>query len=364
MVQKIQLSEETHPSQKAVFRFADLEGAQGHIKSVLSAESLSQEELQRLAELRAKTNSASLQVLEDEWVEYQEETLSFEEVCALLCDKTGLDLQEELNIIIEVHDEWGLVSAAILKGCGLVERGEALWSQGNEKDALKARMLFAEADKYPDDIDEYAALFEQHRFTRKGIYELIMRLQNGEDWMPVFNPGLLNYQELWQILIEGHGIPYWEDSNGFQAIERLKEVHPRQIPDIAILERMSAVDQKNAFRAAYELAPSKKTDQACIIFTPNNREISMTGKSATRHAQATVAGRQFIDPQSDLIRWRTQYEFTGIKPDISSWTQYPTALFPDGNVPVLHWHVQSGLALHSINPGLSRTQLGVRPALG
>lgn len=290
--------------------------------------------LDNLARARTETGSAASDVLKGGILEAQEKQFAFAEAVPMLRE-ANFDLETARNDAVQLHEKWGLVSA--LRNKGIVQNS-----------------------------DQYGALFDNVTFTFSGLRELTRRLKAGEKWLPLFNPGNLTYKEIWQVLIEDGGIRFDEGANPYKNIDELRKIDPIDIPDLINLHGKSRDVQLEAFQAAYQKAPVLGPGTPNILFTQDQIEVEYTGNSSTQGAQKVRGGSNFIDPVSDLIRWKTQLENTAQHPDAKKWTQYPVYVFKNGKSADLIWNdFEDGghLRLSSNFPDLKHGPLGPRSVL-
>lgn len=258
--------------------------------------------------------------------------LNFNQVKNMLMG-AGLDLEKERKRTVIRHYGWGLVKELRRKGMIL-------------------------------NTDQYGGLFDNVKFTRKGIDELIQKLTAREKWIPVFNPGFFTYSELWKTIIAREKIQYWKNSYCMQHMDKMRMIGPESVPGLEGLHNAPAHEQKDAFIYAYNSAEEIKLAGPKIYFIRDIREVENTNKSAVQMLQAASRGVHYMDPGSDLIRWRTQFEDTGQHPDLQKTTQYPFCVYPNGNVPYLYWVPVSGrLTLQNCEPAYSANTMGARQVL-
>ena len=198
--------------------------------------------------------------------------VNFQQACNWL-KKANFDLEKERNKAVKQHSEWGLI------------------------DALKAKDMVLNEDQYRE-------IFDKVTFTMGGLNDFVLALNRGEDWMPVFNPGGLSRLELLQLITKrkgkGIGYPVDDDTGPFHEIESQKMLDFINGPggwEANIPEFQKWFDQEQQQKSVPK-----------IIFTKNQRNTEINNVSVVHCLKQAVSGVEFIDPVSDLIRWRTQFD--------------------------------------------------------
>lgn len=296
-----------------------------------------QEFLRELAKGLGETREAASAVM-DSVDREPEKRVPFAEAVKFLEGK--LDLEAARTDAVKSHGRWGLVNA-------LVEAG-----------AIK-------------DASEYGALFDKATVNEADLKRVRASLDRGEKVLPIFDAGEMTPDELFAVLFTEGGVPHYTDSYGFKNLAKLRRIDPKDIPDLANLAGKSYDEQSAAFEAAYKGAALLEPTGARVTFTPDKREVTRTGTSATQDMQAFEKGEMaFVDPNADMIRFRTQMDaglrkiagrrgdFDGLTPeayrklldkafaertideympDCEKVTRYPNYAFESGGVPILHF---------------------------
>lgn len=205
-----------------------------------------------------------------------EKRVSFPEAVKLLEGK--LDLEAARTDAVKSHSRWGLV--------------DALVKAGVIKDAA-----------------EYGKLFDKATVNEADLPKVREMIERGKKVLPIFDAGEMTPDELFAVLFTEGGVPHYTDSYGFKNLAIMRKIDPKDIPDLANLAGKSYKVQAAAFMAAYKEADSLEPTGARVTFTPDKREVSRTGTSATQDMQAFEKGEMtFIDPNADMIRFRTQMD--------------------------------------------------------
>jgi len=336
------------------------------VRRLLEAGDLTVEDLQSVIEeqtrMQTETRDATRATLEHE----PEKRVSFAEAVKSLEGK--LDLEAARTDAVKSHGRWGLVDALVKAG------------------AIK-------------DAAEYGTLFDKATVNEADLREVRESLERGEKVLPIFDAGEMTPDELFAVLFTEGGVPHYTDSYGFKNLAKLRRIDPKDIPDLANLAGKSHYEQLAAFKAAYKEADPLEPTGARVTFTPDKREVTRTGTSATRDMQAFEKGEMvFIDPNADMIRFRTQMDaglrkiagrrgnFDGMSneayrafldkafadrtideymPDREKATRYPNYAFEIGGVPILSFGTDSRKVdvLYCL-PVSARDILGSRISLG
>lgn len=236
------------------------------------------------------------------------------------------------------------------------------------------------------DINSYRAIFDQVQFTEAGLRAVQKKIEQGEPQRAVFNPGGLTLPRAFKILFIKAGIPYWENTYPLNNLGAVRYVRPDQIEDLANLDTLSYDAQFAALAAAYKKASPLSVGRSTVLFTPDQREVTATGKSAVQHMQS---GTQAVDPMTDFIRWRAQVD-TALNgnpesyadelkeafanrtiddqlPDRINVTQYPSFVLPDGHVLAFGWDLLYRMVnlsdCHPASPSRAFGDFGPRLAL-
>ena len=276
--------------------------------------------------------------------EFATPLVGFADAAKLLKEQANFDLEKAREQAVQDHTQWGIV--------------QALQKKGLIKDA-----------------GAYGALFDQATMSETGLAQFAEQLKQGRLQLPLFDSGLLNDQELFHILIEQAGIPFWNDSYGYKNLGQTRTIDPSQIPNLEKLNRQTPYETHlAAFKAAYEKPLPWKPGTPRLIAALDANEVGETNISATESAQAALSnGTKYATLGTDLLRFRTQLD-RGIKaitkndpremenddyhnelkkglkkplmsaapldahmPDRQKITQYPLEVLPDGNVLRLYW---------------------------
>ena len=249
-------------------------------------------------------------------------------------------------------------AAGILKSAGFdleEARKNAVQSQLDLVKALQAKGIVRSDD-------EYGALYDKATPSKKGILEIAKYLESGEKPLVIFNPRVLSFAGLWQILIHEGGIPY-SPHYGFEKIDERRKIIPDGLKDLKNLHDWEFYEQNKAFEEARENAPAWEPGGPEISFTPNSLSPMNKGKSAIEYMQEIADGAQYIDPSSDLIRWITQYRDPenrqkGLIPDDMEITLYPDHVVPKGVVTGLVWsYMYKDLMIDIYHPSFKDQQL-------
>ena len=299
-------------------------------------------------------------------VETADKRVSFAEAVKLLEGK--LNLEAARTDAVKSHGRWGLVDA-------LVEAG-----------VIK-------------DASEYGALFDKATVSEADLGKVGKMLEKGEKVLPIFDAGEMTPDELFAVLFTEGGVPHYTDSYGFKNLAKMRRIDPKDIPDLANLAGKSYEEQLAAFKAAYKEADPMEPTGARVTFTSDKREVSRTGTSATQDMQAFAKGEMtFIDPNADMIRFRTQMDaglrkiagrrgnFDGMDkaayrafldkafadrtidecmPDREKVTRYPNYAFENGGVPYLGFHPNvREVSVYCFDPFDANALLGSRISLG
>ena len=299
-------------------------------------------------------------------VETADKRVSFAEAVKLLEGK--LNLEAARTDAVKSHGRWGLVDA-------LVEAG-----------VIK-------------DASEYGALFDKATVSEADLGKVGKMLEKGEKVLPIFDAGEMTPDELFAVLFTEGGVPHYTDSYGFKNLAKMRRIDPKDIPDLANLAGKSYEKQLAAFKAAYKEADPMEPTGARVTFTSDKREVSRTGTSATQDMQAFAKGEMtFIDPNADMIRFRTQMDaglrkiagrrgnFDGMDkaayrafldkafadrtidecmPDREKVTRYPNYAFENGGVLRLGFNPgDRKVSVGYYNPDGASAYLGSRVSLG
>lgn len=295
-----------------------------------------------------------------------EKRVSFAEAVKLLEGK--LDLEAARTDAVKSHGRWGLVNALVKAG------------------AIK-------------DAAGYGKLFDKATINEADLPKVREMIERGEKVLPIFDAGKMTPDELFAVLFAKGGVPHYTDSYGFKNLAKLRKIDPKDIPDLKNLAGKSREEQLAAFRAAYKEAEPLEPTGARVTFTPDKREVSRTGTSATQDMQAfEKGGIKFIDPNADVIRFRTQMD-TGLRkiagrrgnfdgmdnaaygafldkaftegtideymPDREKITRYPNYAFENGGVPDLDFDPDfRRVHVNDDDPDFADADLGSRVSLG
>lgn len=302
--------------------------------------------------------------------------LSFAESVRFLDGK--LDLEAARTAAVKSHSRWRLVDALVKAG------------------AIK-------------DVSEYAALFDKATIGEADLKKARESLERGKKVLPIFDAGKMTPDKLFAVLFTEGGVPHYTDSYGFKNLAKLRRIDPRNIPGLANLARKSREKQLAAFKVAYEEAEPLEPTGARVTFTPDNREVSRTGTSATEDMQVFAkGGMKFVGLNEDMIRFRTQMDaglrkiaggrgdfdsmdnvayrafldkaftsrtfldrvFTGrtidkYMPDRERITRYPNYAFENGAIPGLDFETDSRkVYVYDYVPSGAHVNLGSRLSLG
>lgn len=290
----------------------------------------------------------------------------FAEAVKLLEGK--LDLEAARTDAVKSHGRWGLVDALVKAGA-------------------------------IEDAAQYGALFDKATVSEADLKRVCESLHRGEKVLPIFDAGEMTPDKLFAMLFIEGGVPHYTDSYGFENLAKLRRIDPKDIPDLANLAGKPYEVQMAAFKAAYKEADPLEPTGARVTFTPDKREVSRTGTSATQDMQAFEKGEMaFVDPNADMIRFRTQMDaglrkiagrranFDGLTPeayrelldkafreqtidkympDRKKVTRYPNYAFENGGVPFLYFHpTNRKVSVHYDNPADALANLGSRISLG
>lgn len=292
--------------------------------------------------------------------------VSFAEAVKALEGK--LDLEAARTDAVKSHGRWGLVDALVKAG------------------AIK-------------DATEYGKLFDKATVNEADLPKVREMIERGEKVLPIFDAGEMTPDELFAVLFTEGGVPHYTDSYGFKNLAKLRKIDPKYIPDLANLAGRSYDEQLAAFKGAYKEADSLKPTGARVLFTPDKREISRIGTSATQDMQAFAKGEMgFLDPNADFLRYRDQMDaglrkiagrranFDGLTPeayrellgkafadktideympDREKVTRYPNYAYENGGVPSLLFDADDrGVGMYYYFPAGASGGLGSRISLG
>lgn len=297
--------------------------------------------------------------------------IGFTDIAKHLKEQAGFDLEKAREQAVQDHAQWGIVKA--LQEKGLVR-----------------------------DADAYGALFDQATMSETGLAQLIKEFKEGRLQLPLFDANLLSDAEIFKILIEGAGIPFWSDNYGYKNLSQARIIDPSHIPNLENLNRQTQYKiHLAAFKVAYGQAEPWKPGTPRIISTLDaneGREINIT---ATESAQATLSyGTKFATLGIDLLRFRTQLDrglasitdkdprkvknkdyqdalakgfekplmsaapLDAHMPDRQKITQYPLEVLPDGCVLNFRWNPASHrVNVYGWNPSNALVNIGRRSLL-
>lgn len=203
--------------------------------------------------------------------EEEPRVISFSDAVTKL--KGTLDLEQTRERAVRDHFRWGLVQALIKKG---VVKSE----------------------------DQYGALFDGCRFTEGGLGQV-----GKGGYLPILTPGGLTPKEAFGTLVVEPGIPHWQDSYALQNLNDLRQIDPNKISGLHRLHKQTPEEQRKIWMEILQSSPVVQPGSPTISFTPDNMEVTDTGKSAVQHVQAhSYEGTRHMDPFSDFLRWRTQVD--------------------------------------------------------
>lgn len=350
-------------------RLPDKKDGKEKVRELLKAGALTVEDLKAVIEeqtgIQGETQKAAGDIMAAVDRE-PEKRVSFADAMKLLDGK--LDLEAARTDAVKSHSRWKLVDA-------LVEAG-----------AIR-------------DAAEYGALFDKATVSEADLKKACESLERGEKVLPIFDAGKMTPDELFAVLFTEGGVPHYTDSYGFENLAKLRRIDPKDIPDLANLYGKSREKQLAAFKVAYKEADPLEPTGARVKFTPDKREVTRTGTSATQDTQAFAKGEMaFIDPNADMIRYRTQMDaglrkiagrrtdFDGLTPeayrefldkafadktidkympDREKITRYPNYAFESGGVPGLSFlPAYRGVFVYCYGPGDADDDLGSRISLG
>lgn len=297
--------------------------------------------------------------------------VGFAQAAKTLKEKAGFDLEQAREQAVQDHTQWGIV------------------------DALQKKGLVKDADAYGD-------LLGQTTMSETGLAQLVEQLKQGRLQLPLFDANLLSDAELFRILIEQAGIPFWNDSYGYQNLGQARMIDPSQIPNLAKLNRNTPYETHlAAFKAAYDQALAWKPGTPKLITTLDANEVGETNITATESAQnARTNGTKYATLGSDLLRFRMQLDrglatitnkdprqmknkdyqdalAKGMKkpligsapldahmPDRQKVTQYPLEVLPDGRVLGFCWDPGvREVSVYDWNPRYAAGSVGRRSLL-
>lgn len=345
------------------------------VRRLLGSGDLSVDDLRLIIEeqtkMRVETRDATQATLERE----PEKQVSFAEAARVLSNHRIIlggfearSLEEARVHMVREHEQWGYIEA--------LKKAEVIQS-----------------------ADQYGALFDKATFSETDLGKVREMLERGEKVLPVFDAGEMTPDELFAVLFTEGGVPHYTDNYGFKNLAKMRRINPKDIPDLANLAGKSYEEQLAAFKDAYKEADPLEPTGPRIIFTSDKLEVSRTGTSATQDMQAFAKGEMtFIDPNADMIRFRTQIDaglrkiagrrdnFDGMDktayrafldkafadrtidkymPDREKITCYPNYAFENGGVPVLHFDPNDRVVyVGYCNPDYADDNLGSRISLG
>ena len=208
----------------------------------------------------------------------KQRTISFRHAARRLQIYGNFDLEAARREAVHAHQRWGLVDALI--NAGLVRNS-----------------------------DHYGALFDNAQIQRADVEKAVESLARGKKILPLFDAGLMDLDKLFSVLFTESGIPYHDNSYGYQNLSKVQRVVPDNIPDLDTLHNFSPKDQQEAFQAGYKFSDPLEPLGARIVFAPDTLEVTQVRTSATQDMQALARGDiEIQDPFADLIRFRTQVD--------------------------------------------------------
>ncbi len=336
------------------------------VRKLLESGDLTVEDLRAVIEeqtrMRTETRDATRATIEHE----PKKRVSFAEAVKFFEGK--LDLEAARTDAVKSHGRWGLVDALVKAGA-------------------------------IEDATKYGALFDKATVNEADLKRVREMVERGEKVLPIFDSGEMTPDELFAVLFTEGGVPHYTDSYGFKNLAKLRRIDPKDIPDLANLAGKSYEEQLAAFKAAYKEADPMEPTGARVTFTSDKREVSRTGTSAAQDMQAFEKGEMtFVDPNADMIRFRTQMDaglrkiagrrgnFDGMDekayrafldkafaektideymPDREKITRYPNYAFENGGVPGLDFcPADREVLVFCFNPAAASEYLGSRVSLG
>jgi len=180
-------------------------------------------------------------------------------------------------------------------------------------------------------------MWKNCRFSQKELDALIRELREGRKIMPIFNPGQIGYAELFNLLIRRPGIPFGTECHGFDHLGRFRRVDPGMMPYGGEFKGMDWIQRMQAYKEAYDGAEDIKNGKPSVVFTYDDKNPQICDKSPVILLEDIRNGAAFMDPFSDMIRWRRQYDRSekGDYPDRTTQTMYPQYVYGNGRVPTM-----------------------------
>lgn len=249
--------------------------------------------------------------------------------------KIGYDLEAVRDEEIAAHRDWKLPGLLIEKG------------------AVKSE-------------DEYARIWDKCRITERDLAELEKALRAGDKILPVFNPGSVSQKELVDLLVRDKGIVCGTECYGADSFDKLRKIIPGMIPRDRELRRMNWMEKIYAFREANKIGENPAGMGPSITFTPDSLEPAIRGKTPIELIREIQAGRRFIDPVSDVLRWRRQFDRceNGNYPDRGAQTMYPLFVYDNGRIATMSCYEHSLIFfLGDCLPGDGYGEIGARPVI-
>jgi len=247
--------------------------------------------------------------------------------------ESGFDLEAAKKEEVDVHEKWGLIKAH--KKNGIIRSKKS-----------------------------YERLWDKCRFSEQELAGLSDALKKGEKMMPVFNPGSFTLEELVGLLLKKKGIICGTECYGAQNYGQLREISLRKLASFDKLAQMDMFQRILAFREASLNSPDQGSANPSITFTPDTLAPGLCGKSPMELIYGR--DRRFIDPVSDILRWRRQYDRckNGDYPDRNAVTMYPQHVYDNGRIATLSCYENSLIFfLGDCRPDDSWEGLGARSAI-
>ena len=262
------------------------------------------------------------------------------------------------------------------KNIVLKTAAERLKESGYDLDAVRDEEIAAHIDwKLPGILieksalkseDDYACLWDKCRITERDLAELEKALRAGEKILPVFNPGSVSQKELVDLLVRDAGIACGTECYGAENFDKLRKISPRMLPPDRNLKRMDWMERLYAFSEANKTGENPAEARPAITFTLDSNEATVLGKSPMELIRETLLGRRFVDPVSDVLRWRRQFDRceNGDYPDRRTQTMYPLYAYDNGRIATMSCYEHSLIFfLGDCLPDDRFDEIGARPVI-
>lgn len=225
----------------------------------------------------------AVQAVSDSAEREPEKRVSFAEAVKLLEGK--LDLEAARADAVKSHGRWGLVDALIK--AGVIESAE-----------------------------QYGTLFDKVTINEADLKKVRESLERGEKMLPIFDAGTMNPDKLFDVLFTKGGLPHSTQGIAYEKLSTIRKIDPNDIPDLQSLCKQpltvdgpSILENRLAFKAAYEKAKPLEPTGSRVIFTPDEHESTHVDTSATEEMFASAKSAiKLMDPNADFIRFRTQID--------------------------------------------------------